>query len=44
MKGKRAGHSWRPTGLANELYLELIRITKNGSTLGSCAILPEFER
>lgn len=26
MQGERAGHTWRPTALVNELYLELLKI------------------
>jgi RNA polymerase sigma factor (TIGR02999 family) len=34
MRGERAGHSWQPTMLVNELYLELLKRESLGGALG----------
>lgn len=34
MKGERAGHSWQPTVLVNELYLAMVKIKALGGTSG----------
>jgi RNA polymerase sigma factor (TIGR02999 family) len=40
MKGERSGHTWQPTTLVNELYLELVRI----KALPPCASSGEQEK
>lgn len=34
MKGERAGHTWQPTLLVNELYLAMVKIKALGGTSG----------
>jgi RNA polymerase sigma factor (TIGR02999 family) len=36
MKGERAGHTWQPTLLVNELYLAMVKIKALGGAGGGC--------